>query len=361
MLKKDLTKKNDYKGLAILTMGVVLAFGSLAQAQEVKFTGEACPLQVTTGEGEEEKTEEKTVKSLQIFGLVEEGETSYAYVQLPGNVTGYVDAAELAEKIPALDMSALPSVSEWQDLTQGSSGEDVKAAQEALQKAGVLDGEADGMYGSGTAAAVSEWQTQENMEATGTVNLNTFFMLVGGADETEPIETSYPPVYDPAEKFAAIYDSAADQSALDDYLDPSWKFSYDVFEGEGRITRNEEIGTWEDETGRAIDRLSLTAGRLVYVQREDNGQVNLIPAFEISTTGAYRPYVQSILLRKGNQVAEMPALFARGSLDGTSVQENAIVPLTEEAQALLEDETAGKEAVLRIKGVSHSYDLTFTS
>ena len=45
------------------------------------------------------------------------------------------------------------------------------------------------------------------------------------------------------------------------------------------------------------------------------------------------------------------------SLDGTDVEETTIVPLTEEAQAMLDAAASGDDITLRLHGTSHDYDI----
>ena len=80
----------------------------------------------------------------------------------------------------------------------------------------------------------------------------------------------------------------------------------------------------------------------------------MIPALSVESVGAYRPYVKDVLVRNGNDVETLPTLVKTGALNGLDVAETAIVPLTDEAAALLEQ---GSGTVLRIEGSGRTYDL----
>lgn len=60
-----------------------------------------------------------------------------------------------------------PESASYEALQVGSKGDAVKALQEKLIELGYLDGEADGIYGNGTAAAVRKFQADEGLPETG--------------------------------------------------------------------------------------------------------------------------------------------------------------------------------------------------
>lgn len=55
----------------------------------------------------------------------------------------------------------------------GDKGEDVKAVQERLIELGYLNGKADGVYGKGTARAITAYQEDVGLVADGIANLAT--------------------------------------------------------------------------------------------------------------------------------------------------------------------------------------------
>ena len=79
----------------------------------------------------------------------------------------------------------------------------------------------------------------------------------------------------------------------------------------------------------------------------------MTPAVQVTSRGAYRPYVQSILLRNGSKVIELASFDSEGAVEGTDVVETTFVELTDEAEEMLRDENTE----IRIKGSSKTYDL----
>ena len=353
---------------------VLLAGQQAVFAQEVVLSGEKCPLTVISdltayaeaGEaaaetesgaeaasGAEAPSATVELDSLNILGILND---QYAAVTYEGG-RGFVPLEEIAERIPAVNTDALEHVENWTDIGRGSSGEQARKVQESLIDLSYLTGEADGVYGGMTAEALAQFQTASGLEATGTADVFTWFMLheaAGGSPEA--IETAYPPVFKPEEKFAEIIDSVQDASVLEQYLDPVYKFSFDVFSGTGEITDGTELGSFTDES-RPIDRINMLVKRIAYVYRNEAGEIEVVPAISVTSEGAYRPYVTSIILRSGVKTAELPLLSAVGGIEGTNVTEEAVVPLTEEAEALLSEPEG---VVLRIAGSSKNYDVTLS-
>ena len=60
---------------------------------------------------------------------------------------------------------------EYVELAKGSKGEEAKKLQARLIELGYLTGAADGIYGNGTAAAVSSFQNQHDLDVTGTADV----------------------------------------------------------------------------------------------------------------------------------------------------------------------------------------------
>lgn len=353
---------------------VLLAGQQAVFAQEVVLSGEKCPLTVISdltayaeaGEaaaetesgaeaasGAEAPSATVELDSLNILGILND---QYAAVTYEGG-RGFVPLEEIAERIPAVNTDALEHVENWTDIGRGSSGEQAREVQENLIALSYLTGEADGVYGGMTAEALAQFQTASGLEATGTADVFTWFMLheaAGGSPEA--IETAYPPVFKPEEKFAEIIDSVQDASVLEQYLDPVYKFSFDVFSGTGEITDGTELGSFTDES-RPIDRINMLVRRIAYVYRNEAGEIEVVPAISVTSEGAYRPYVTSIIVRSGVKTAELPLLSAVGGIEGTNVTEEAVVPLTEEAEALLSEPEG---VVLRIAGSSKNYDVTLS-
>ena len=252
----------------ILTAVLTLSLSSLVGAREVKITGKKCPLTFTeiaeqaqepqqVTEGQEASPQEpeasvKKVKELTIWGVVDEERVAVVI----GGKKGFVPVAEFSQKLPLVDLSVLPHVSEWTDLGVNSSGDRVRELQQHLINLTYLIGGADGMFGNMTGQALSAFQTAEGIEATGTADLFTWFALVdAGTGRLSPVETEYPTVIKAEDKFAAILDMVDDPAVLEPYLPMEWTFSYDALSREGEIRRGRVIGSFEKQD-RDVDRLS---------------------------------------------------------------------------------------------------------
>ena len=371
-------------------LGAVLAAApaGTAMAQEVIFTGEPAPLTVyrsyaPSAEGEDAEGTEIEVQDLHVLGGVSAGEDAdlYAAVMIPNEdmgdgeadeqtdeqtpaeagagempwITGFVLSSEIMEKIPSLSFSELPTVTGWTDLGQGAGGDLVIAAQKELIDLGFLEGTADGVYGSGTAGAVSAFQQENGLPATGVLDAVTYLYLDEQAKDREPLETPYPPVYTVEDKFDDIVDDVEDASVLEAYVKPEWNYSFDAFEGEGLITEGTVLGTYEDSS-RPVDTISLTVSPVMKVKRLDTGMISVYPILQVKSIGAYRPYVSSIILKAGNAVCELGDAELSGALTGTQVEETAEIPVSPES---LEKLTGSEDAPLeiRVKGNSRTYDL----
>lgn len=343
-------KKNG----AAMLMVFCLAAAPMVQAQEVTFTGEKCPLNIVGTPEEGEVRNEVLLDQVDLLGVVTGNEIVVRYTEEGKDVYALVSLEDVMTKIPTLNLSDLPAVIDWADLGTGASGDVVKTIQEALAAKGFLEeGGADGQYGSGTAAAVSAFQEQNGLSATGTVDLYTYFALM--EKEAEPMTVAYPPVFNAEDKFASIYDHVEDPNILEAFKDPAWAFNYDLFEGRGEITHGTgvHLGTWSDESTQ-IDRLQMDVDLIIYVYADEEGVINLVPAFKVSSIGSYRPYVEGIAVKGENEVTNLSVLACDGQIEGTQLSEVAIVPLTGD-----EDLEEGTRALLRIKGASRDYELEF--
>ena len=392
--------KNNVWGIRISATALTAALGAVlaaapagtAMAQEVIFTGEPAPLTVyrsytPSAEGEDAEGAEIEVQDLHVLGGVSAGEDAdlYAAVMIPNEdmgdgeadeqtdeqtpaeagagempwITGFVLSSEIMEKIPSLSFSELPTVTGWTDLGQGAGGDLVIAAQKELIDLGFLEGTADGVYGSGTAGAVSAFQQENGLPATGVLDAVTYLYLDEQAKDREPLETPYPPVYTVEDKFDDIVDDVEDASVLEAYVKPEWNYSFDAFEGEGLITEGTVLGTYEDSS-RPVDTISLTVSPVMKVKRLDTGMISVYPILQVKSIGAYRPYVSSIILKAGNAVCELGDAELSGALTGTQVEETAEIPVSPES---LEKLTGSEDAPLeiRVKGNSRTYDLEATA
>lgn len=256
---------------------------------------------------------------------------------------------ELEEKVPALDFSILPSVDGWENLAVGNSGIRVQDLQETLISLGFMEGIIDGIFGQRTEASVKAFQESVGVEPTGVVNLGTWFLMKDGS--TEPLVVSYPPVFTVEEKFASIIDIVSDPAILECFLDSSWKFNYDEYEGTGAIRKDLDIEPYV-ESEPAVNRIKVGLELVVYIVEGE-----LIPAILVHSTGAYRPYIQSAKINCDGTYAELQKLFSENEIRGIDIIEDTYLPITEEAgQAITEAESMK----IRLHGTSHSYDFGLT-
>lgn len=383
--------KNNAWGTKISATAMTFALGAVlttalagtAMAQEIIFTGEPAPLTVypsytSTAENEDAEGVAVGVQNLHVLGGISAGEETvlYAAVMIPNAntdieteteaeaeespwITGYVLASEIMEKVPALSFSELPSVTGWTDLGQGAAGDFVITAQEDLIQLSFLDGTADGRYGPGTAGAVSAFQKENGLPDTGVIDVVTYFYLEEQTKELEPLETPYPPVYTVEDKFDDIMDDMEDTSVLEPFVTPEWSYSFDAFEGEGLITDGTVLGIYEDNS-RPVDTISLTVSPVMKVKREDTGMISVYPILQVKSSGAYRPYVKSIILKAGNAVCELGDSVLSGTLVGTQVEEIAEIPVSLESIGKLAD-SEETPLEIRVKGNSRTYDLEVTA
>ena len=376
-------------------------FGMSAQAKEVVFTGEKCPLTVVTdtnaweawvlSQGDNgqaydlagvlyldgtQGVDESAQAGADAAGEAEQG-ISFAHVKetdsvhllgilagsyvpalFPDGEKGYLTIAEIERKIPSVSLADIPALDGWSDFGQGTNGEMTTLLQERLIAQGHLDGAADGLYGSGTAGAVGAFREASGMERTGSVDIYTWLLLEEKASGQQPVEAPYPPVFKVEEKFKDIYENTV--TDLTKFLDPKWTYAFDVFEGEGSIRENLLIGTLS-AGDTELDRISMSAELFVYITRDPAGRITLAPALEVKTTGSYRPYFQTAALRSANQVSEESVAVSRGDLDGIDVQEDSIFLLSQEmVDVMLASEGSG-ELVLRLTGTVDEFDMELTT
>jgi peptidoglycan hydrolase-like protein with peptidoglycan-binding domain len=83
-----------------------------------------------------------------------------------------------------LTWQALPADPDTPELSNGSSGSEVSALQQALQNAGCNPGAIDGQFGPNTENAVKTYQTQRGVTADGVVGDQTWWVPAGAAGAT---------------------------------------------------------------------------------------------------------------------------------------------------------------------------------
>ena len=362
---ETIMRRNVYKALLTgAALGVCLSFLAMA-AQEVNFKDTPCPLSVREAIGDHLGTETE-LSSFEVLGLVND---EVLVIRYDGDKIGYVAWEEIGEKIPELayaNRDAIPSVSDFENLENGSDGDLVREAQQALSDLGFTEGGVDGMYGPGTAASVSAFQADAGLEATGVIDAVTWFALTGAADEQaagrSALTFSYPPEYTSETKYAMIIDSVDDPEYLDQFLDPEWKIDFDVFGGEGRIDYTADgvdLGT-EKAGKRKVDKVTLDASAYVQLKRGDRGAVALNPVIEIKATGTHRPYISDAVMQYGVFSEKMAMASQECVLDDQNSLETTLLALSPQIYKLLRTQTGGSDLTLQLTGLESSYTLDLT-
>ena len=377
-------KNNNF--LLLVSAAAVLGMAGSAAAVEVEITGSECPLTVIEdisayendlnadsssgqeGEAETEVSSAETsfsvsveLDALEALGIVND---KYVAISYDGGKTGYLSMAEVGEKLPGLQSAELQSVTGFETLGTGSSGENTTALQQALADLDLLEGGVDGAFGEGTAASVKAFQKAHGLEETGTVDAFCWFRLMEEtgekASDSATLTLSYPPVYRLEDKFRAIENDVEDIETLRRFLEPEWVFTYDTFAGAGRIEKKEPISIESISEGRyAADRLTVEASVYVDVRRSEKNIVNVQPVIEIRSTGSQRPYMKDGLLKTGYAVTTLEKYWQEGSVDGLSSTEVTLLKLDEEAFDVI-SEGDGAETILRVEGLHGDYDFDLT-
>ena len=340
--------------MLMITLGGLLSLaGSSACAQTLTIDGEEITLSIDSDEG----SALMGIDVLEMYGYTgedtilvsydiqrEEGETDTYY--------GTISAGDLTEQLPLIDLSQIPQYGSISAVPTGSSGDEAKALQENLISLKYLSGEADGMYGSGTAAAVSAFQTEYGLPASGSADLNTMLVLESVLNPLPDQQQTYPTVLTAEQKFASILDLTDDD--LEPYVESEWRFSYDKFTQTGSIDPSLNLGYITIAEPASEEMYINVSYKIIIRMDEESGRLQLIPALATDSYGAYRPYIQSVILASDTQSVTCEGAVSEGELYGAYVDEQAYVPLTDEAIELLK---SGEKVSLRLVGMNQTYDL----
>ena len=130
---------------------------------------------------------EKTVAAVKAFqranGLKVDGTAGAETQQLLFGGTAK-SATVAATPTPTPKATATPAPEKTDTLKQGSKGTAVKELQQKLIKQGYLSGNADGVYGPKTVAAVKAFQKANNLKADGVAGAKTLSSLSGSPEAT---------------------------------------------------------------------------------------------------------------------------------------------------------------------------------
>ena len=361
---------------AVIGAGMMLSQAQPVLAQDVTIDGAPVVLQVTTldaAEGAEagadaaavEGTDaaaaegsegtvagrvvEKEVESFRLFGETQDGRM---LIRTDGG-DEYVSKDDLAAVLPELSLDDFPVMEETAALGQGTNGDDVKMLQQVLADLGYLEGDIDGSYGGGTAGAVSKFQEERGLEATGNADVYTMMLIKAIKDGIpESVTVSSKGFESPEEKFPQIVDNV--DADLEAFMEPKWRWRFDEETQTGEIDPGIVLGTFAVETP-AIDKISGTAGIKLHVTRDEaTGVYVLTPAIVVETESASRPYMQGSAL-KGGSTIKLEETETTGELSGITMYETSYIKLTPEALAAL---AAGEVESITLQGKNKSYDIT---
>ncbi|GEM_PF-3680254 len=327
--------------------GAAALFALPAAAQDITIAGAPATFNVYSSLEEGATPQATSVRAITIVAL----EGDYCLVRIAG-ADGYIAQEEMKAVLPEVDISVFPKVEEAQPAANGDRGDAAMAVQRSLIALGLLNDTADGVYGNRTAEAVRAFQTAQGLPVTGNADATTVLLLMtqeAGIPGTLLISRSYST---PEEKFPEIAGkTTADLSA---FMDSAWSFSFDVFENAGTLDPSLRLGSF-DIRGADIDRISGNVSvKIQVVPGANAGTYDLVPIISYETTGAYRPYLQSLIFA-GSGTVRVEGAASEGSISGISLQEKGTLPLTAEAMDLL---GSGTLKAIRLTGKNNTFDLT---
>ena len=295
-------------------------------------------------------TVDKEVESFRIFGETQDGQM---LIRTDGG-DEYVSKDELSILLPELNLDGFPIVEETPVFGQGTRGEDVVMMQQVLADLGYLEGDIDGAYGGGTAEAVSKFQTDRGLEATGIADVYTM-MLIKAIDTglEESVTVSSKGFEFPEEKFPEIVENV--DADLEAFMEPRWRWHFDELTQTGVIDPGIALGGFAVEAP-AIDKISGSADiKLCVAKDEATGVFTLTPVIIVETESASRPYMQGATMNKGGSpVVRMEEAETTGELNGITMYETGYIKLTPEALDAL---AGGEITSITLQGKNKSYDV----
>lgn len=359
-------KRNKGWMAGVFTASLILA-GMSASAVHITIEGDPVVLPLAesivnnnaneSSEANDSNKEKPVVNpvTLSEFGLLGYEDETHIVIGTEEGI-GYLTIEELSEAIPQLDittLSGLPKRADVSAISSGSDAELIKKIQEGLIKLKFLEGTADGMFGAGSSAAVSEFQKAHHLEATGTAGVHTSWLIADLAGQDETIVISQGEAL-PEEKFSAIYNHTS--ADLSQYTDYKWKFSFDPFERVGILDPRVELGTLEMGS-TDMDRMNVAVSLKVRAVMDYlTEEYELIPVFVVTYKGSSRPNINGAQFNVGNSTAYLIESVSESELEGINVVETAYITIDEEGMNYLKDEN-NKNGVLRILCQDISFDV----
>ena len=263
----------------------------------------------------------------------------------------YVNKDELVSALPDLDLTKFPSVDEMSALAAANSQDTIKSVQEYLIAQGYMDGTADGIFGAKSREALSTFQAHNGLNATGEVDMFTLLIINAVRNGLEEdIVVSAKPFSSPEEKFPEIASRTSED--LMPFLDGQWRYRFDVFEENGTIDPGISLGGFS-VADKDIDRITGEVSLKVLITKAADNSFVLTPAVVVDTVGAYRPYLQEVILT-GENTVHLNGASSTSSIEGIFLKENGYIPLTKEALELLD---SGTIRIIRVHGKNNSYDM----
>lgn len=186
------------------------------------------------------------------------------------------------ESVPDLVAQASASFAEL-SIQPGSRGPQVVDLQTRLKDLGYYSGNADGIYGDATQAAVAQFQRETGLPATGIVNQQTWQRLQGGQAEAEISEST--PASSPDEDSGSDDVSSADSqiTSQDDAVEAETEISTDrPSDADAPASVAPEVSETPSETSNSSDR-SNTSSNLAWLRR-----ILLVMVVAIVAGGLYR-------------------------------------------------------------------------
>ena len=139
-------------------------------ANEYPFVAYTSQIASLVSDTKDSKSEVAKVQSGSAVAVI--GEDDLYFIVIYEGKTGYILKSLLQRELSQFQSSVVPPeemdvYTKYISLSRGSSGEHVKALQQALKELGFLTGKADGKYGPATEKAVSTFQGKNKLTVTG--------------------------------------------------------------------------------------------------------------------------------------------------------------------------------------------------
>ena len=359
-MRKGLTKALIAGACAALCMGTASVSG-----QQVQVLG----LPVTFAVTEDGVPKDVEVAKFTLIGLTDGGHVSI----LNNGIVYEMTTEEFSGKLPSINLNSLPIGTSLSGLGNGTYGAAVTELENMLVRQGYLEGAADESFDGNTANAVMAFQQATGLPVTGYAGVNTQLLLTQGEIGTidQIIEVNYPDdgsgvnvvgggskeaesakKVTVEDKFREIYQEVRED--LTPFLGNEWSYTYDVYEGEGILSSGVSAGNVDVEEP-PIDQISIQTSFEVVLQKNlmADGKIGLLPVFAIRSTGAYRPYVQSVDFVDGTASFSLVGAISTGNIEGITLKETDYLSLTQEAMRFLSQHDS---VAVRINGKNNHFD-----